>query len=468
MQLLTGEFVILALLIYISNYIRKHYAVVESILRGTVIYFPPEKTSDSRQITYVQIDDKFSQKSPYFADLELLVISLYLTVGLTIISTVLQLNPYISMGSSVSYYMILMAFAISIYGLYKQCLKSGTTHPDNLLGLLYSLILFFIFAILLNSNHEEYLDFNLHMSIELLELQINAGLKMYLPKDMKISVDYFVLSIILSMIASLAVYPMFKYLNRFVTSYADCNKASTRRIYAGILIAPLFLTTLWVKPMVKTLLPDGSDWEFYFLVFRISLVLIFCIAKICHMRTEIQSMFNSTTRIIMDTLKHPSKDNLDLCLKKCRAIATLAWPTVHQALCCTAFIGLLSLLLLTKGEISTAYPKYVTETIHFQSSSEGLDADEFLGFDTQGIDIVKNITYVKEIQRLQKIIADIVPVQGGFAENIVGISKNALIHPVFFRDFSEFLLWTTFVSWSFGTIMNFLFININPGKAKTS
>ena len=469
MQLVTGEFVILALLIFFSNQIRKKYSVLESILRGTIVFFPPEKSTGDKTISYVALDDKFSQKSPYFADAELLAVAIYLTLGLTVVSSLLELNPWVTTGTSVSFYMVLMAISLSLYGLYKQCLGSGTTHPDNLLGLLYSLILFFVFSILLTSAHEDVLDFNLHLSAELLELQILAGLKQYLPKEMRISINYFTLSIALALVAALAVYPMFRYLNRFVASYVDCSNPNQKRIYGLIIVFPLFLSTLWVKPMLKNFLPDTPEVQFYFLCTRMSLVMIFCLLKVYYLRTEIQSMLNSTTRLIQDAMSHPSKETLDLCTRKCRATATLAWPVAHQALCCTAYLALLVILLCTKGGLTKPYPTYITETIHIQSSSDGFDDDEFLVKDSQIINIMKNVTYVAEVKRLKDAIQSIVPSEDfGFMESIAGVSKNVLMHPVFYRDTCEFLIWSCLVAWSLGTIMNFVFINISPHKVKTS
>jgi hypothetical protein len=143
MQLITGEFLILALLIFVSNYIRARYSVLESLIRGLVVFFPPEKPAEGQKILYVQIDDKFSQKSPFFADAELLVIIVYLALGVNLISALLQLNPWVNIGMSVSFYLIIMGLLLCIYGQFKQVIKSGLTHPDNLLGLVCSLVLFF-------------------------------------------------------------------------------------------------------------------------------------------------------------------------------------------------------------------------------------------------------------------------------------------------------------------------------------
>ena len=244
MQLITGEFLILALLIFVSNYIRARYSVLESLIRGLVVFFPPEKPAEGQKILYVQIDDKFSQKSPFFADAELLVIIVYLALGVNLISALLQLNPWVNIGMSVSFYLIIMGLLLCIYGQFKQVIKSGLTHPDNLLGLVCSLVLFFLQSLILNYKHEDFLDFNFHMSTELLELQLKATLNPYLPHTFEISVNYLQLTLLLSFFSALAVYPTFKYINRFVNSYSDSTISLNKRLYGFLIISPLFITTL--------------------------------------------------------------------------------------------------------------------------------------------------------------------------------------------------------------------------------
>ena len=307
------------------------------------------------------------------------------------------------------------------------------------------------------------------MSIELLELQIVAGLKEYLPSKMNIKLDYFAVTLILSLIASVAVYPMFKYINRFVASYSDCTKESSKRVYGLLIILPLFFSTLWIKPMLKNFLHDTPEENFYFLLTKILLVFALSTGKLLHIRTEIQCMFNHTTKIVQEYLSHPNKDNLELCTKKCRVIATIAWPVTHQAMCCSFYLILLIFLLVTKGGIASSYPKPITEAIIMPNNNLGFDEDEFMVKESLNKVIMKNVTYVEEIEKLTKIIKDIVPDEGkSMMDSIAGISKTTFIHPIFYRDLCEFLIWSYFIAWSLGTLMNFLFININPSKSKTS
>ncbi|OMJ77738.1 hypothetical protein SteCoe_22607 [Stentor coeruleus] len=469
MQIITGEFVILAILIYISNYIRKRYAVLESILRGSVIFFPPEKNSDKKNIQFVPIDDKFSIKSPYFGDAEALIIVLYLTFSLLFISNLLQLNPWITMGSSVSFYMILMALLFAIFGLYKQSYKSGISHPENILALLLCLILFSTFAIILNSEHQNVLDINMYMAISLLELQVTHTLKPYVSDSFKISIDYLIMSIIISGLITVCLYPSFRYWNNFISSYYDSVNCKRKYVYMFLLVSPLILCTLWVKPMVKNLLVGVPFVYEYFSLWRACFVVGICLLRFWNLPYEIQSMLNRSVKLVQDTVLHPSKENIDATNNKCRAIATMAWPVAHQSMSVTAIMLLACAALICKGGLLTEYPQAVTEKIIFTNDVQGLDEDEFfVTEDRSPIQISKNFTFIPEVKRLEEAISKLSSGEGiSILENIIPISKENIVHAVFYRDVFEFFLWCCFFAWSLATVLNFVLINVSTTKAKT-
>jgi Predicted transmembrane protein 161AB len=466
MQLITGEFLILAVLIFISTQVRVRYNLIESILRNLVVFFPPEKPSEEKKISYTQIEDKFSSKSPNFDDTELLVILMYLTLGVNLVSGLVQINPWVNIGISISFYLIIFTGAYCIYGLFKQSIKSGLSSAENLLSLLYSLILFFLFSIILLSNHESYLDFNFNLSVELLELQLTSTLKPYLQKN--VTLDYFTICLIISLFAAVSVYPMFKYINRFVSTFIDANPVISKKIYGVLIISPLLLSILWIKPMVKDLLPKSDAVETYFNWARVSGVIFICILKLYHIRAEIQSLLNFSSKMVQETLLHPSKENLDLCMKKCRGLATIAWPITYQSISCTCYIIILVLLLATKGGLG-AYPRPTTQSILIENYLDDYDDDEFIATPNQSIQRYINVTEVPEVTRLKVIIQAIkANEKKDIIENIAEISKITLLHPLFFRDLCEFLIWSTYLSWSLATVMSFVLINIGSSKVKSS
>lgn len=469
MQIITGEFVILAILIYISNYIRKRYAVLEYVLRGSVIFFPPEKNSDKKTIQFVPIDDKFSNKSPFFGDAEALAVVLYLTFSLLFISTLLQLNPWITMGSSVSFYMILMAFLLTIFGLYKQSYKSGFSHPENILALLLCLILFSTFAIILNSEHQHFLDINMYTAVSLFELQVTHTLKPYVPATFKISIDYLMLTIIISGLTTVCLYPSFRYWNNFISSYYDSANTKRKYVYTFLLVSPLILCTLWVKPMVKNLLVGVPFVYEYFSLWRACFVIGICLLRFWILPYEIQSLLNRSVKLVQDTVLHPSKENIDNTSNKCRAIATMAWPVAHQSMSVTAIMLLACTALIYKGGLLMEYPQAVTETVVFSNEVIGLDEDEFfVTEDRSPIQVAKNLTFIPEIRRLEEEIRKMSSGEAtSILENVIPISKENIVHMVFYRDVLEFFLWSCFFAWSLATVLNFVLINVSFTKAKT-
>ena len=467
MQLITGEFLVLALLIYISKYIRARYAVIESILRGCIVFLPPEVNAKEKNMTYVTIDDKFSLKSPFFPEFEVLSVIFYMTVGLVAISGVLQFNPWITMGTTVSFYMILMAIVTDLYGLYKQNYQTGLANPELFLASLYSLILFFAFAILLNSDHYEILDFNFKLSSELLQLQIISSLKPSLPSNIKFSVDYFLLCCFLSLISVSCLLPTFRYVTKFIHSYQENPASLHKPKQAMLIIAPMLLCTLWIKPMTKSLLEPY--FGLYFALFRSALVLIYCIFRLFNLRTEVQSMLNQTSKLVQDVLLHPKKENIEVCSRKCRAIGTMTWPYAHLSFASTSLLVLFVLALVSRCSLTSAYPERVTEVVRFKNPDVGYDEEEFVLRKSQDEYLSKTMTYVKEIKELQDLIES-TPSSSSieFTELIVAVSRKTLVHQVFYRDTFEFLLFSMCFGWTLATVVNFVIFSISPSKTKAN
>ena len=457
----------MAVLIYVSKYVRSRYAVVEGILRECIVFFPPDAQAKEKNMSFVSIDDKFSLKSPFFPEFEVLAVIFYMTLSLTSISGILQFNPWVTIGSSVSFYMILTALLMCLYGLYKQSHSAGALNPENILSLLYSSILFFTFAILLNYEHSNFLDFNFKISVQLLELQLASSLKACMPKGFGFTVDYFILSCFLALVSALCLFPTFRYVSRFVSGYMDNPSSLHKRTHAGLIVAPMLLMTLWIKPMTKDLLvPYLGD---YFLVGRVGLVMIFCGVRFYNIRFEVQSMLNQTSKLVQDVLLHPKKENIELCTRKCRAIGTMTWPYAHQSLCCTGILVLCVLGLICRGNILVPYPEKTTETVSFKNPDIGYNTDEFLVRSSESEYLTKAVTTIKEIQRLKDEVSLMSSSESiDFIEVIVSVSRKNLVHSVFFRDFFEFMLWSVCTGWSLATLMSFLILNVGHQKAKTS
>lgn len=467
MQLITGEFLVLALLIYFSKFVRNRYAVVESILRGCVVFFPPDAKDKERNMTFVTIDDKFSLKSPFFPEFEVLAVIFYMTFSLTAISGLLQFNPWITMGTSVSFYMILTAFTVCLYGIYKQSYSAGTMNAENILSGFYCGIIFFALSILLNSNHFEIFDFNFKLSVQLLELQLTSTLKGCMPKGFDFTVNYFILSLILALIPVICLFPTFRYISKFVSVYQDNPSQLFKKRHACLIVTPLLLMTLWIKPMTKDLLlPYFGN---YFSVVRIVIVLGYCVFRLYNIRLEVQSMLNQSSKVVQDVLLHPKKENLELCTRKCRVIGTMTWPYAHQSLCCTGILILCLLGLICRGNTLTPYPEKSIETITFKNPDLNYNTDEFVVRSSESEYLTKTIVTIKEIKRLQDEISLIQSSESvDFTDVISTVSKKVLVHPVFFRDLFEFLIWSICFGWSIGTIMSFLILNIGHQKTKIS
>jgi hypothetical protein len=467
MQIITGEFLILALLVYLSNYIRKRYAVVESLLRGCVVFFPPDKNSKEKTITYVQIDDKFSLKSPFFADTEVLLLVLYLTIGLVSLSFLLSFVPVFSLGSSVAFYMVLIGFVLCIYSLYKQAFQLGLSAPENILGMFYSLIVFFAVSILLNSSHEEIFDFDLRLAVQLFELQATKSLRPYFSSTFSLNLDYFMLTILISLLMALCVFPSFRYLSRFIAGYPNAVPSYQRVLYFVLIISPLLLCTLWVKPMTKSFLEP--IFGPYFAAFRIGLVLAVCVLRFHNLRFEVQSMLNQSTEMVKDTLRHPSNENLDNCRQRCRAIATMTWPTAHQSLCCLSVVLFLALFLMIKGQVLQEHPKTVTEPVVVATYTEDFSDESFEDSGNEPIIVLRNATFVREVKKIQEEIAKITEnSNSGILENIGNISRSTLVHEVFYRDLCEVALFGVFAAWGVATVFSFSILKFVPSKTKTS
>jgi hypothetical protein len=467
MQLITGEFLILAVLIYFSKYVRSRYSVIEGLLRGCVVFFPPEVNSKDKNMTFVTIDDKFSLKSPFFSEFEVLSVIFYMTLGLVSISALLQFNPWITMGSTVSFYMILMAIMTDLYGLYKQNHHAGLANPEIILSCLYSLILFFALAILLNSDHAEFLDFNFKLSSELLQLQVISSLKANLPASVKLSIDYFLLACLMALVAVICMLPTFRYVSKFVHAYLENPAHIHKKQQVALIIAPMVLTTLWIKPMTKNFLV-GYFGE-YFAIFRWFLVFAFCFFRVFYLRNEVQAMLNRTSKLVQDVLMHPKKENIEICNRKCRAIGTMTWPYAHLSFASSGLVVLFLLALITRGELMSSYPQKVTEQVRFKNPNLGFDDEEFFVQKTTDEYLTKTMTYVKEIKALEQAISEIESSKSiDFSDLIVSVSRKSIVHPVFYRDTFEFLIWSMCFGWSLVTVVSFVIFTVSPTKTKTS
>jgi hypothetical protein len=68
--------------------------------------------------------------------------------------------------------MILLVIGTCIYGMYQHAFMAGFKSADNLLSLLFTMLLFFFLALILLLDHGSWLDLDLRLSLKLLNLKL--------------------------------------------------------------------------------------------------------------------------------------------------------------------------------------------------------------------------------------------------------------------------------------------------------
>lgn len=491
MQILTGEFVILSLLLFIATRIKVRVPTTERILRNLCIYLPPREeqikayTAGSKEFSLMtaRLDDDFSRKSNFFGDIEFLLLISVITAGLCLANSLLSGIELIKIEHNLSFYLCMLVISLCIGGAYSQSVKSGIRNPDNIIGLIISLGLLFFSAVLLISEHQKILDFNFHFSSKLLSLSVTRSLTYFW--DVSVEPDYTMFSVLISVVAALSLFPFFKYLFKFVLNICmeDMGKINVEgepHINLKLqLIYPLVVLTFWVKPMTKNFLVPEHMAESSFEYLRVSLVVIYILLRLSQVRDEVQTLLNQAKYIVYSILAEPTKENIAKSTEQIAAYARYAWPFAHLSLCYTVYLAFLVILLLNKSDLSKSYPKPLSEQLEPEIKPLVYDDDEFTIIQQPAkyglITPSRKVYYYQEIRdyetSIQAIAANRTEVNTDVEDviqKIVEINREGVIPDVFYRDLIQYFiflnLWFNALSYCFGLLYSRRFAN----KTKTS
>ena len=368
MQIITGEFVLLCILVFLGVRLKKVLPGPGSLLEGLIVYLPPTKEAiqemkgNNIQLQIGKIDERFSRASQFFDSCELVLSIGVLTTVLTVISVICGHRFVIGFDQNLSFYMSFMMVGFCVQSAYTQIANQGIKTPDNLLGVFFSLTLFFLGSVLLYMDHQKIFDFNFHLSVNLLSLQITAALQHFW--SVTFPIDHLTFCVFLSSLLAAAFFPFFRYVFRFTLNYYSSvivpfdDKEMEKKTwkYPVILVSPLILLVLWIKPMLKDhIVPDYlSEGTFEYI--RLFLVVLAFSLRFSNIRVEVQSFLNQCKHLIYSMIEEPTDENIENSTNQCKALASYAWPLAHQSICNIGVSLFLVLLLVTKVNLDKPYP----------------------------------------------------------------------------------------------------------------
>lgn len=484
MQFFTGEFVVLCLLIFVVTKLRKSPST-ERLLRNLVIYIPPDekhienakKTPDKFYLNCVKIDDEFSKASPYFAESDFLVLLAVLTASLILICSLFYDGFYLTIEQSLSFYMCILVIFLCVQGAYSQAMQSGLRNPDNLMGLFFTLLTFFMASLLLYLDHQLVFDFNFHLSVKLLCLQLTKALHVFWP--INVHFDYLFFCLGLAGIFAMSIFPFFKYIFRSTLNYYSARdmpfdvKGVEDRRWAStlILLSPIIIAILWTKPMLKSQIVPFLVSEFTYEMFRLVILIAVVLLKFSNIRIEVQALLNQSKHLIYSILVSPNKENYESSTLQCRALATYAWPLAHQSLCSVLVTTFLIILLISKGNLLSPYPVAIeAESKSPNKAPLVYDEEEFDLKDTPRFPLVtpsRKTIYYNEIRDLELALETmsenrtdfrhIFNHEKDFVQKLLNMNKQGFVPWVFYRDLFGFVIWWQAVTWSIATIMSLLY-----------
>jgi len=486
MQVLSPEFIVLCVLLLLSKRLKQKLPKLESLLKGLIVYLPPsneqiqeaKKTPDRFKLSCLLVDKEFSEASPFFSESEILTALAAITSGVLVANWLGETCGLFSTDYTLSFYLCLLVVVFSISGAYQQVFQSGISNPDNLIGFMFSLTLFFLGALILNFDHHKLLDFNFHLSLRMLNLTFTSALVQFW--NFSFELDYLTFSVACSFLAALCLFPFFKFVFRSTLNFYSTIKTpfdvegaeANSKIMPLVLVSPLLLVILWVKPMAKDPLV-GLMGEKYFEAFRMGVVLLVVAFRTYHIRTEVQALLNQAKHLIYSMIIDSSKSNVETSTLQCKAIATYAWPLAHQSLASIFLLGFLVFIYLTKAGISVPYPQPVTETVVTEGPVEKFDEDEFVFVqESPKFGVVtpsRQIEYYKEVTLLENQITQTksnLPNQEKLSQKILEFSKLKLVPDVFYRDLVGFFLFLYSIFTSLSIILSLLYTRRFPGKSK--
>lgn len=493
MQILTGEFVILSILLFVATRIKVRVPTTERILRNLCIYLPPREeqiksyTTGSKEfsLSTARLDDNFSRKSNFFGEVEFLLLLATITAGLCLVNWMLTGNEFIKIEHNLSFYLSLLVISLCIGGAYSQSVKSGLRNPDNIIGFIISLGLLFFSAVVLISEHQKILDFNFHFSSKLLSLSVTKAMAQF--SDDSIEPDYTVFSLVISAVAAVSFFPYFKYLFKFVLNIcmedmAKINVEGEADPHINLklqLIYPLLVLIFWVKPMTKNFLVPDYMTESSFEYLRLAIILSYILLRLFQLRDEVQTLLNQAKYIIYGILAEPTKENIAKSIEQVAAYARYAWPFAHLSLCYTVYLAFLVILLINKADLSKPYPKPISEKISPQIEPIVYDDEEFTIVTQPAkyglITPSRTVYYYQEIRDIEASISALASNRTEapssaeeVIQKIVEINREGVIPDLFYRDLLNYFiflnLWFNALSYCFGLLYSRRFAN----KTKSS
>ena len=470
MQLITGEFLVLSMLLFTFTRLKTHLLKSEQLLRGLRLFMPPtdeDLKTYAREphkfaISYLPIDDKFSVKSHFFAESDFLLLMSIVTALLSVCSGVLRL--FLDFEQTLSFYMCLLVISLCVTGLYQQFLHSKLLSPDNGIGLIFSLLLFSLSAVCMLTEAKDVLDFDFTVSLRLLGLQLTYAMQH--AWDATFTYDYTVFALVLSGFFALMLLPSFGFILRATLTFfsGGLDVSETKRTSLFLMVAPVLCVPLWIKPMCKDLLVPSVLSELQFCHTRTALVLVIVFLRLYSMRTQIQHFLNQAVGITYSMFAEKDEKDKKHSKVQVTAINSMAWARLHQLLCVALLAGFLALLCFKRGSVPTATllsePQQVLQ--------EELDEEEFSVPPTMArmrtVEVVKTpvLTYAEVVQ-LEDLIRELktnrqeVEDTEGMVAKVVVMNRVGFVPPLFYRDLFNYCLFWYHVHWALSTAFAILY-----------
>jgi hypothetical protein len=478
MQLLSGEFILLSILLFIAVRLKAKIPMTERLLRGLQICYPPTyeelskpNLADRFNISFVNIDDSFSRKSSYFAEADFLLVLTAVSFFLSYLSFALKNSSVVFFEQSLSLYLLLTVVFLCTFGVYSQMVKGGLLSADNYMAFMLGLVVFSLCSILLTMEHSGLFDFNFVFSVKLLSKRLTYAAQHF--SNSTVDLDYTSFMMCLVGCVSFMTLPYFRFVIRqnLNASIAETlhKEGAWRKTNLMLSMAPVLLILLWIKPMTKNIVVPDYMGEGTYEYTRLSLVVAVMIGKLGMLRKDVQGFLNQAQGAIYSVILDPSKEGVANAAFQVKALASYAWSLTHQALCSYILPLTLCVLLLYKVDLSRPYPQPLKENIELPPLE--LDTEEFLvseSFSAQAALIMPSRAkfYYPELRDLELLIQEAASnrtLQAADKElkstmhQVSVVFRKGLIPDTFYRDLLEFALWQYCLVWGVGTIFSLVY-----------
>lgn len=479
MQLFSGEFILLSVLLLIAARFKAKFPITERLLRGLHVYFPPTidqlkekpQTAERFSISYIEIDDKFSRKANHFPETDFLIFLTAMCFLTCLISFALKDSAVLSLEMNLSFYLLITVLVVCTYGVYSQMTKSGMLNPDNYMAFMLTLTVFSLSAILLTMDHSTFLDFNFIFSVKMLNKRLTYAVQHFWNSRVDLDYTFFVIGVV--GFVSFIMLPYFRFiirqnLNTAITEGLDKDKA-WRKTNLLMSLTPVMLMMLWIKPLTKNNVVPLYMTEAGFEYLRLCIIVGVICCRIGLLRKDVQEFLNQGQGIIYGVVIEPSKESVKHAAFQVKAIASYAWSYAHQGLCSYIVALTFCALLLYKVDLSSPYPKPLKEASELPVLE--VDTEEFLvseSFNAQAALIMPSRTkfYYPELRDIEVLIQEAASNRTKETEEkelkslllLVGeVNRKGIIPEVFYRDLIQFALWQHSLVWAFGTMFTILY-----------